>query len=142
MPVTDDDKLRRLLELDTIAVVGCSTTEGKAAHDVPAYLLDHGYDIVPVNPFADDVLGRQTYDSLSEIPADTDVDVVEVFRPDEEAPEIVDQVIDRREQCGDVTAVWLQLDIRHDEAAARAEEAGLQFVQDHCMKVEHERLLE
>lgn len=142
MPVTDDEPLRRLLQHDTIAVVGCSTTEGKAAHDVPAYLLDHGYDIVPVNPFADDVLGRQTYDSLSEIPADTEIDVVEVFRPSEEAPEIVDQAIDRHEQHDDVTAVWLQLDIRHDEAASRAEDAGLQFVQDRCMKVEHDRLFE
>lgn len=141
MPVTDDERLRALLEHDTIAVVGCSTTEGKAAHDVPAYLLEHGYEIVPVNPFADEVLGREAYDSLADVPAETEIDVVEVFRPSEEAPEIVDQAVERHEERGDVAAVWLQLDIRNDEAATRAEDAGLQFVQDRCMEIEHDRLL-
>lgn len=141
MPVTDDASLRELLELDTIAVVGCSTTAGKAAHDVPAYLLDHGYDVIPVNPFAEEILDRAAYDTLSEIPDDVDLDMVEVFRPSDEAPEIVDQAIERRAQCSDLSAVWLQLDITHDDAAARAENAGLTFVQDRCMKIEHERLL-
>lgn len=141
MPITDDDGLRRLLELDTIAVVGCSTTEGKPAHDVPAYLAAHGYELVPVNPFADEVLGRTAYDSLAEIPEPIEVDVVEVFRPSEETPGVVDQAVERRREHGDIVAVWLQLDIRNDEAAARAEDAGLQYVQDRCMKVEHERLL-
>ncbi len=141
MPVTDDETLRTLLDCETIAVVGCSTTEGKPAHDVPAYLLEHGYEIVPVNPFAEEVFGRMAYDSLADVPEDVEIDIVEVFRPSEEAPDVVEQAIERRQQCGDVTAVWLQLDIRHDEAAVRAEAEGFQFVQDRCMKVEHDRLL-
>lgn len=140
MPLTDDEAIATLLELNTVAVVGCSTTRGKPAHDVPAYLREHGYEIIPVNPFAEEVFGRTAYDSLSAVPDATGIDIVEVFRPAEEAPAIVDAAIDRHDQCDDVTAVWLQLDIRHDEAAARAEQAGLQFVQDRCMKVEHERL--
>jgi predicted CoA-binding protein len=141
MPITDDDTLRSILEYETIAVIGCSTTDGKAAHDIPAYLAEHGYEIIPVNPFADEILGTKAYDSLVDVPDDADIDIVEVFRPSEEAPEIVEQVIDRHETCGDVRAVWLQLNIRHDEAAASAEQAGLQFVQDRCMKVDHGRLL-
>jgi predicted CoA-binding protein len=65
MPIEDDDGLRELLGGERIAVVGCSTTEGKAAHDVPAYLQARGYEIVPVNPFAEEILGESAYESLS-----------------------------------------------------------------------------
>jgi predicted CoA-binding protein len=135
MPVTTDAGLREILELDSIAVVGCSTTPGKAAHDVPRYLLDHGYDVIPVNPFADEIFEREADDSLSDV--DERVDVVDVFRPAEEAPGIVDEALARE----DVQAVWLQLDITHDEAGERVEADGRTFVQDRCMKVEHRRLL-
>ncbi|WP_302081273.1 CoA-binding protein [Salinibaculum rarum] len=135
MPLETDDELREILALDTIAVVGCSTTPGKAAHDIPQYLLDHGYDVIPVNPFADEILGREAYDSLADVP--DDIDIVDVFRPSEEAPDIVDAVLER----DDAGVVWFQLGIRNDEAAARAEDAGKRVVQDKCIKVEHQRLV-
>ena len=138
MPVTDDDRLREILEYDVIAVVGCSSTPGKDAHEIPAYLQRQGYDVVPVNPYADEILGRQAYDSLAEV--DAEIDVVDVFRPSEELGEIVDDAIERREERGDVRVVWTQLGIEDDEAAARAEEAGIEVVQDRCLKVEHGRL--
>ena len=68
MPVESDDALQEILDADTIAVVGCSTTPGKAAHDVPAYLQKQGYRIVPVNPFADEILGERACDSLTDVP--------------------------------------------------------------------------
>ena len=141
MLVSDDDGLERILAHDTIAVVGCSTTPGKAAHDIPAYLQRHGYRIVPVNPFADEVLDEPAYDSLAEVSDSIAVDVVDVFRPSEEAGGIVDSAIERAERLGDVSAVWLQLEITDNEAAERAADAGLDFVQDKCLKVEHRRLL-
>ncbi|WP_256299526.1 CoA-binding protein [Haloarchaeobius salinus] len=134
MPVKTDTELEQLFDLDTIAVVGCSTTPGKAAHDVPKYMQAQGYDVVPVNPFADEILGERAYDSLDEV--DHDVDIVDVFRPSEEIPGIVDDVLER----DDVQALWLQLGIADDEAAARAEDAGLLVVQNKCIKVEHSRL--
>jgi predicted CoA-binding protein len=134
MPVDSDEELREILACDTVAVVGCSTTPGKDAHDVPQYLLDHGYDVVPVNPFADEVFGRTAHDSLSEVP--DEVDVVDVFRPSDEVAGIVDEALDRE----DAGVIWTQLGIRDDEAAARAEEAGTRVVQDRCIKVEHRRL--
>ena len=140
MASTSDDDLRELLSLDRIAVVGCSSTPGKAAHDIPAYLDRHGYEVYPVNPYADEVLDREAADSLADV--EGEIDVVNVFRPSGEVPDIVDEVIERKESRGDVRAVWLQLDIAHDEAAARAEEAGLDVVQDRCMKVEHRRLID
>ena len=139
MPVTDDEEIRDLLDLRRIAVVGCSTAEGKAAHDIPAYMQRAGYEIYPVNPYADEVLGREAADSLADVEAT--VDLVDVFRPSDEAPGIVDEAVARHEDRGDVQAVWLQLGIESDEAAERAENAGLRFVQDRCLKVEHSRLV-
>ncbi|GAB7093427.1 CoA-binding protein [Halolamina litorea] len=139
MPITDDDGLRSLLDADTIAVVGCSTSAGKPAHDVPKYLQDHGYRVIPINPFADEILGEKAYDSLDEV--DEEIDLVDVFRPSEETPGVVENVIARHEARSDAGAVWLQLGIASDEAAELAEEAGLEFVQDRCIKVEHDRLV-
>ncbi|QHS15754.1 CoA-binding protein [haloarchaeon 3A1-DGR] len=129
-----------LLDADTVAVVGCSTTPEKAAHRIPKYLQEHGYRIVPVNPYAETVLGEPAYDAVTDVPRDVTVDVVDVFRPSEEVPGVVDDVLERRDLAGDVGGLWLQLGIRNDEAAARAEAAGIAVVQDRCMKVEHERL--
>lgn len=134
MPAETDAAIREVLEYDTIAVVGCSSTPGKAAHGVPSYLLEQGYEIVPVNPFADEVFGRETVDSLADVEAE--VDVVCVFRPSDEVDGIVDEALERE----DVDAIWTQLGIRDDEAAARAEADGRTVVQDRCMKVEHGRL--
>lgn len=140
MPITDDAGLRELLDAETIAVVGCSSTPGKAAHDVPAYLQRHGYRVILVNPFADEILGERAYDTLADVEAE--IDLVDVFRPSEETPGIVDDVVARHESRGDAGAIWLQLGIEHEEAAKKAEEAGLRFVQDHCIKVEHGRLVD
>ncbi|QLC34030.1 CoA-binding protein [Halarchaeum sp. CBA1220] len=134
MPVEDDETLAEILDYETIAVVGCSSTPGKAAHEIPKYLQEHGYRIVPVNPTVDEVLGERAYDSLADV--EEDVDVVDVFRPSEEVAGIVEEALARE----DVRVVWTQLGIEDDEAARRAEEGGLLVVQDRCLKVEHGRL--
>lgn len=139
MPATDDAELRELLAADTVAVVGCSTTPGKPAHDVPRYLRDRGYEIIPVNPYADEIFGVPAADSLADV--DAEVDLVDVFRPSEEVAGIVEDVLARRERVGDVWGLWLQLGITDDEALARAAAAGLRTTQDRCLKVEHRRLL-
>jgi hypothetical protein len=136
MPVNSREELRDVLEsTGTIAVVGCSTTAGKAAHDIPKYMLDHGYDVIPVNPFAEEVFGREAYDSLADVPEG--VDLVDVFRPSDEVAGIVDAVLDRE----DVDTVWCQLGITDEEAGERVEASGRRFVQDRCLKVEHGKLL-
>lgn len=135
MPIESDAGLREVLGLETIAVVGCSSTPGKDAHEIPKYLQSNGYTIIPVNPNAEAVLGRPAYDSLAEV--EEEIDIVDVFRPSDEVNGIVDQVLKR----DDVKVIWTQLGIIDTEAAKRAEAAGLQFVQDRCMKVEHQRLI-
>ncbi|WP_137289707.1 CoA-binding protein [Natronorubrum halophilum] len=135
MPVDSADDLKAVLDHETIAVVGCSSTPGKAAHDVPNYLLDQGYDVIPVNPFADEIFGKPVPDSLAEV--DAEIDVVCIFRPSDEVGKIVDAALER----DDVDVIWTQLGIRDDDAADRAENAGRTVVQDRCMRVEHRRLV-
>lgn len=135
MPVETDAEVRNILGYKTVAVVGCSSTPGKDAHEIPKYLRSQGYEIIPVNPNADEVLGRPAYDSLSEV--EEDIDIVDVFRPSPEVAGIVDEALAR----DDVEVIWLQLGIHDDEAVARAEAAGRRVVQDRCMKPEHQRLV-
>jgi len=136
MPVTNDEAIRTILrDAKVIAVVGCSGTPGKAAHDVPAYMLDHGYDVVPVNPVRETVLGRTAVDAIGDVTES--VDIVDVFRPSEEVAGIVDATLAR----DDDPVVWTQLGIRDRDATDRAEAEGLTVVEDKCIKVEHDRLL-
>jgi predicted CoA-binding protein len=124
---------REILERSsTIAVVGIARTTDKPSGSVPAGLQARGFRIVPVNPKADEVLGERAYASLADVTEP--VDVVEVFRPAEEAPEIARQAV-----AIGAKALWLQLGIVSDEARRIAEDAGIDFVQDRCMAVESRR---
>ncbi|MDY7082423.1 MAG: CoA-binding protein [Halobacteria archaeon] len=135
MPVTRNRELKEILEMENVAVVGCSTTRGKEAHDIPQYLIDHGYNVIPVNPYADEIFGREAYDSLSDV--EEEIDIVDIFRPSEEVADIVDEALER----DDVKVIWTQVGIRDPEATKKAEEAGLEVVEDKCMKVEHQHLM-
>ncbi|ERG88012.1 MAG: putative CoA-binding protein [halophilic archaeon J07HX5] len=136
MPLQSDTELRAVLQrTTTIAVVGCSSTPGKAAHEIPRFLHEHGYQIAPVNPYANAIFGIDAVDSLAELTGQ--IDLVNVFRPAAEVPDIVDTVLERE----DVATVWLQRGIVHDAAASRVETTGRAVVQDQCMKVEYKRLI-
>lgn len=134
MPVTDDEELRGILELRNVAVVGCSTSPAKDAHRIPKYLIDHGYNVIPVNPNADEIFGREAYDSILDV--EGEIDIVDVFRPSEEVEGIVEEALEVRPEV-----IWTQLGIRDREATDRAEEVGIRVVEDRCMKVEHQRLM-
>ena len=112
----------------TIAVVGASRDPRKAGGSVPAGLQGRGFRIIPVNPHAHELFGERVYRTLLEIPEK--VDLVDVFRPAPDAPEIARQAV----QIG-AGALWLQLDIRSDEARRIAEEAGMDYVEDQCTAV-------
>jgi uncharacterized protein len=131
----DDAELAQQLLRDarTIAVVGISSDPSKASHDVARYLIDVGYDVYFVNPAETEVFGRPVYDRLQDVPVE--IDIVDVFRRPEFIPEVVDDAI----QAG-ARAVWTQLELIHEEAAARARAAGLAVVMDRCTKIEHRRL--
>jgi len=116
----------------TIAVVGLSSKTHRAGYYVPEYMQQHGYKIVPVNPQLDTALGETAYPDLASIPEP--VDLVLIFRRSEAVPPFVDQAIEI-----EAKAVWMQLGIINEEAAAKAREAGLEVVMDACMLVEHRR---
>ncbi|MET7402277.1 CoA-binding protein [Dactylosporangium sp. NPDC005572] len=113
----------------TIAVVGASRDPQKPAHWVPEMLREQGWRVIPVNPHADRLFGEHAYGRLADIPER--VDVVEVFRPAREVPEIA-----RQAAAIGAGAVWLQLGIVSPEARRIADEAGLEYVEDTCMGVE------
>ncbi len=117
----------------TIAVVGLSSNRFRPSYEVAEYMQRAGYRIIPVNPQESEVLGERCYARLEEIPEP--VDCVNVFRRPEFVPAIVDSAI-----AIGARSLWLQLDIVHDEAAARARQAGLIVVQNRCLYIEHRRL--
>lgn len=116
----------------TIAVVGCSATPGKDAHEIPRYLLPH-FEVHPVNPTAREIFGKKAYASLADVAGP--IDIVDVFRPSAEAPDVARQAI----EVG-AKALWLQLGIRSPEARRIAEDAGLAYVEDRCIMIEHRRM--
>lgn len=116
-----------LREAKTIAVVGCSATPGKDAHEIPKFLTRYK-TVIPVNPTASEIFGLKAYRSLEEVPGP--IDLVNVFRPSEEAPGIVRQAI----KVG-AKGVWLQTGIHHEDARRIAHEAGIDYVENACIRV-------
>lgn len=116
----------------------------KDSYIVAEYLKSKGFDVIPVNPFADKILGKKCYKSLLDVPEDLQkkIEIVDIFRPSQDVPPIVDQAIELRKKNGKPYVVWMQLGIINDEAAKRSAEAGFTVVMNKCMMIEHGRLSE
>lgn len=123
-----------LRDCQTIAVVGLSSRRERAGYYVPAYLQEHGYRIIPVNPNIKDALGEKAYADLYSIPVP--VDLVLIFRRSQAVPPFIEAAIDVGAK-----AVWMQQGIVHVKAAERAQQAGLEVVMNACMMVEHRRII-
>ena len=131
----EEATIRALLEsAHRIAVVGLSPKPHRDSNRVARYLIEHGYDVVPVYPREDEILGRPVYRSVQEIPGG--VDLVDVFRRSEKLPEVFDDV-----RVAGAPAVWLQLDCIDEAGAARAVAEGARVVMDRCIMVDHARML-
>ncbi len=130
----DIPTLRRILATSkTLAVVGLSGNWYRPSFFAAKYMLDHGYHVIPVNPNYDEILGQKCYPDLASIPEP--VDLVDVFQRADTTPEYARQAA----EIGART-LWLQLGIENDESGEIAREAGMEFVQNHCVKIEHARL--
>ena len=135
MAITDEEELTRIYaDTKTIAVVGASGSEEKAAHTIPRYLQRQGYRVIPVNPRGGEILGEKVYESLADVPEP--IDVVDVFRPSEETPEVAKAAVEAGSKV-----LWLQEGISNEEAEKIASEGGLDVVMDMCMGATHHRLL-
>jgi predicted CoA-binding protein len=134
MAITDMDELRRIYEdTKTIAVVGASEDPRKPSHSIPRYLQQEGFRIIPVNPKGGEILGEKVFASLQEI--EEPIDVVDVFRPSEETPDIA-----RSAARAGGKVLWLQEGIESEEAERIASEAGLKVVMNRCMGATHRQL--
>ena len=128
-----DEQIRDILSLKKVAVIGMSKDSIKAAHYVPKYLVDNGYDVMPVNPTTDMILNKKCYSSVSEI--DDEIEIIDIFRPSDQVLPFVQEAIKKKPKV-----IWLQEGIHNSEAEELARKEGIQVIFNRCMLAEHQRL--
>ncbi|MGI0045860.1 MAG: CoA-binding protein [Nitrosotalea sp.] len=128
-----DEQIKKIYTLKNIAVVGMSKNPEKAAHYVPKYLAEKGYNVIPINPTADEILGKKCYPGLMDVPVQ--IDIVDVFRPSDQVKPVIDEAIKIKPKV-----IWLQEGIHNPEAELAAKETGIDVVFNRCMLAEHQRL--
>ena len=139
MGITDkhtDEEIRNIYNFKNIAVVGMSRDPAKAAHFVPKYMIERGFNVIPVNPSAVEILGRRTYSRVSDIKSQ--VDILDVFRPSEDVYPIVEDSIRKR----GIRVIWLQEGIHNSDAEKIARDNNIEFVFNRCIMAEHMRLFD
>ncbi len=129
-----DEQIRDILSLKKVVVIGMSKHSSKAAHFVPKYLYENGYDVIPVNPTADEILGKKCYDSVSEV--NGEIEIVDIFRPSDQVLPIIQEAIKKKPKV-----IWLQEGIHNSQAEELARKEGIKVVYNRCMLAEHQRLL-
>src|SRR5215212_10251087 len=132
-----DSQIKEIYQLKNIAVVGVSKNEEKPFHQVRQYLIEHGYNVIPVNPTLSELLGRKCYPSIADI--NQRIDIVDVFRKSEDIPAVVDDILKKKDG---IKVFWMQLGIYNDDAEKRAKQNGIDVVYDRCMMEEHKRLFD
>jgi predicted CoA-binding protein len=137
MSITDnhtDEEIRKIYNFRNIAVVGMSRDPAKPAHLVPKYMMERGYNIIPVNPIASEILGRRTYAYVSDIKSQ--IDIIDVFRPSKDVYPVVEDSIKKP----GITVIWLQEGIHNVEAEKIALDNKIDVVFNRCIMAEHMRL--
>ncbi len=128
-----DEEIKQIFSLKNVAVIGLSKNQEKAAHFVPKYLSQNGYNIIPVNPTADEILDKKCYSSVEDVLEP--IDIVDVFRPSDQVLPVVQQAIKKKPKV-----IWLQEGIHNVEAEELARKEGIKIVFNRCMLAEHQRL--
>jgi uncharacterized protein len=131
-----DSEIKDFYRLKNIAVVGISKNEEKPSHYVPKYLIEHGYNIIPVNPTVTEVLGKKSYQNIADIPEK--IDIVDVFRRSADVIPVIEDAIKKKE----VKVFWMQEGIYNEKAEKKAKENGIDVVYNRCMMAEHKRLFD
>ncbi|NWJ20840.1 CoA-binding protein [Marine Group I thaumarchaeote] len=129
-----DEQIRNILSLKKVVVIGTSKNSQKAAHFVPKYLSDNGYDITSVNPTSEEILGKKCYNSILEI--NEEIEIVDIFRPSDQVLPFVQEAIKKKPKV-----IWLQEGIHNSEAEELARKEGITVIFNRCMLAEHRRLL-
>lgn len=126
-----------LNEATDIAILGCSGTESRTSHRVASYLQEQGYTIYPINPNHEEILGRTCYDSLSDLPEDVTIDIVDIFRRPEEAEAMVEQIIAWGEERDQKPVIWTQIGVSTEDARKKAQDAGFEYIRNRCTMADH-----
>ncbi|MGQ9469643.1 MAG: CoA-binding protein [Nitrososphaerales archaeon] len=137
--LTEEDEITEILKnYRNVAVVGLSRDPSKDSYKVADYLQSEGYKIIPINPFADEILGERCYKSLLDLPDDIkrSIEVVDIFRPSKDVLPIVEQALQLRRRYGRPFVIWMQLGIVNQDAEKMAKEAGMKVVMDKCIMIE------
>ncbi len=128
-----DDEIKQIFSLKNVAVIGMSKHPEKAAHFVPKYLSEQGFNILPINPTSSEILNKKCYSSVTEV--DEPIDIVDVFRPSDQVLPFVKEAITMKPKV-----IWLQEGIHNQEAEELARKEGIKVVFNRCMLAEHQRL--
>ena len=129
-----DEEIRKILSYKNVAVIGMSKNSSKAAHYVPRYLSENGFNVIPVNPTTNEILNKKCYPHVNQI--ESDVDIIDVFRPSDQVLPIIEEAIKKKPKV-----IWLQEGIHNSDAEELARKAGITVVFNRCMLAEHQRLL-
>ena len=129
-----DEQIKRILEMKNVAVIGMSRHSEKAAHFVPKYLHENGFNITPVNPTADEILEKKCFKEINDVY--DEIDIVDIFRPSDQVLPIIKEAIKKNPKV-----IWLQEEIHNEEAEQLARDAGIDVVFNRCMLAEHQRLM-
>lgn len=128
-----DEQIRSILQLKKVAVIGMSKNSSKAAHYVPKYLDDQGFEIIPVNPTAERILDKKCFSDVSDVP--DQIDIIDVFRPSDQVMSVIENAIKKKPKV-----IWLQEGIHNEKAEQMVKDAGIDVVFNRCMLAEHRRL--
>lgn len=139
-PLKPFDEL--LPEINTIAVIGCSSNPYRTSHHIAEYLINAGFEVIPINPNETKVFGKQSYDSILDLPDDFQVDLVDIFRNKKYTDKMVQEIVEWSNRTGQKPVVWTQLDVSTDQAKERAEQNGLSYVENRCLMVEHKKVVD
>lgn len=134
---SNNEEIKQILkDTRTIAIIGLSPKEDKDSNKVGRYLQNAGYRIIPVYPKGETILGEKVYKSLSDIPNDIKIDIVDIFRK----PDVIANVVNEAIKRGGIDCIWTQLGLVNNDAAQKAKDAGMKVVQNYCTKIEHANL--
>ena len=128
-----------LKNVKTVAIIGCSAKQYRTSHLIANYLLEQGFTIIPINPNEEEVLDLKCLNSIKDIPSDSDVDIVNIFRNKKYTFDMVQEIVEWSDKTGQKPAIWTQLDVSTDKSKELAEKNDLPYVENRCIMVEHRR---
>ncbi|WP_340103741.1 CoA-binding protein [Rhodohalobacter sp. 8-1] len=127
-------------DIQTVAIIGCSSNTYRTSHHIASYIQRAGFRMIPINPNETEVLGEACYDTIFDVPDDITIDMVDIFRNKKYTAEMVKQIVEWSKESGQKPVIWTQLNVSTPEAKQLADDAGLEYVENRCLMVEHRRI--